>query len=88
MRHSILCVFPVDAIKTHTRVLTLAGPRYVKGTSPPSAAEKNQIILSGDTGSFRHGGDGASSPLPCLHLSASFWLYLTLFFYTHSHLVL
>lgn len=74
--HSILCVFPVDVINTHTHThtprLTLAGPRYVKGMSPPSAAENNQIILSGDTSSFRHGGDGASSPLLCLHLSASF----------------
>lgn len=70
MCHSILCVFPVDVIKTHTHTCGLCG--YVKGMSPPSAAEKNQIILSGDTGSFRHSGDGASSPLPCLHLSASF----------------
>lgn len=37
--------------------------------SPPTAAENNQIILSGDTSSFRHSGDGANSPLLCLHLS-------------------
>lgn len=39
-------------------------------------------------GSFRHGGDGASSPRLCLRLSPSFRLCLTLLFYTHSLWVL
>lgn len=46
-------------------------PWHVKGTSPPGVAENNQIILSGDTTSFRRGGDGASSPLLYLHLTVS-----------------
>lgn len=74
MCHNVLDLFPADVINTHTHTcnLTLTGPRHVKGMSPPSVAENNQIILSGDTSSFRHGGDGASSPLLCLHLSVSF----------------
>lgn len=41
--------------------------------SPPCAAENNQIVLSGDTGTFGHSGDGAGSSD---FLSVSF-LYLT-----------
>lgn len=45
------CVFSLwtELKHTHTLSLTLAGPRSVRGTSPPGAAEKKQIILSGDT---------------------------------------
>lgn len=56
--------------QTHTQTptptqcnLTLAAPRHVEGMSPPSVAENNQIILSGDT------SDGARSPLLRLRLS-------------------
>lgn len=69
----------MDVINTPMQSHT--GPRHVKGMSPPSVAENNQIILSGDTSSFRHGGDGASPPLlRLIWLSVSLWLYLTLSF--------
>lgn len=73
MCHKALFPFPVDVINTltHAKASSHSGPRHVKGMSPPSVAESNQIILSGDTSSFRHGGDGASSPLLCLHLYVS-----------------
>lgn len=73
MCHNALYLSPVDA-----QAITHSQPCDVKGTSPPGAAENNQIILSGDTSSFRRGSDGASSPLLRLHLSVSPWLYLTL----------
>lgn len=62
---------PVDVINTRTHYLTLTRPRHVKGMSPPSVAENKQIILSGDSRSFKHDGDGASSPFLCLHMSVS-----------------
>lgn len=74
MCHNVLHLSPMDVINTHTQTYTTThsqGSRHVKGMSPPGVAEHNQIILSGDTSSFRHGGDGASSPLLCLHLSVS-----------------
>lgn len=67
---------PVDVINTRTHYLTLTRPRHVKGMSPPSVAENKQIILSGDSRSFKHDGDGASS------LSLSPYVCLAL---THSH---